>query len=143
MRTNVERIGGSIDIKSIPGRGTTLKLKIPLTLAIVPALIVRCMHQRFAIPQVNLMEVVYVEADRLDKNIETVHDALVYRLRGRLLPLVDMRPLMQMGDPATQKYQLISTLSADPHEFGLLAAVLRFTGAIFVTPLGSVANDTD
>ena len=141
VRTNVERIGGSIDIKSIPGRGTTLKLKIPLTLAIVPALIVRCMHQRFAIPQVNLMEVVYVEADRLDKNIETVHDALVYRLRGRLLPLVDMRSLMQMGDQETQKDQFILVLTADQQEFGLLVDDVRDTEEIVVKPLGRLLKD--
>ncbi|MED5388126.1 MAG: chemotaxis protein CheA [Pseudomonadota bacterium] len=141
VRTNVERIGGSIDIKSVPGRGTTLKLKIPLTLAIVPALIVRCLHQRFAIPQVNLMEVVYVEADRLDKDIETVHDALVYRLRGRLLPLVDMRSLMQMGDQETAKDQFILVLTADQQEFGLLVDDVRDTEEIVVKPLGRLLKD--
>jgi two-component system chemotaxis sensor kinase CheA len=141
VRTNVERIGGSIDIKSIPGRGTTLKLKIPLTLAIVPALIVRCLHQRFAIPQVNLMEVVYVEADRLEKDIETVHDALVYRLRGRLLPLVDMRSLMQMGDKETHKDQFILVLTADQQEFGLLVDDVRDTEEIVVKPLGRLLKD--
>lgn len=141
VRTNVERIGGSIDIKSIPGRGTTLKLKIPLTLAIVPALIVRCLHQRFAIPQVNLMEVVFVEAERLDKDIETVHDALVYRLRGRLLPLVDMRSLMQMGDQETAKDQFILVLTADQQEFGLLVDDVRDTEEIVVKPLGRLLKD--
>ena len=141
VRTNVERIGGSIDIKSLTGRGTTLKLKIPLTLAIVPALIVRCLHQRFAIPQANLMEVVYVESDRLDKDIETVHDALVYRLRGRLLPLVDMRSLMQMGDRETEKDQFILVLTADQQEFGLLVDDVRDTEEIVVKPLGKLLKD--
>ena len=141
VRNNVERIGGSIDIKSTPGQGTTFKLKIPLTLAIVPALIVRCLHQRFAIPQVNLLEVVYVEADKLEEDIQTVHDALVYRLRGRLLPLVDMRSLMQMGTPEKQHDQFILVLTADQQEFGLLVDDVRDTEEIVVKPLGRLLKD--
>ncbi|KGD66517.1 CheA signal transduction histidine kinase [Alcanivorax nanhaiticus] len=141
VRNNVERIGGSIDIKSTPGQGTTFKLKIPLTLAIVPALIVRCLHQRFAIPQVNLMEVVYVEAERLEEDIQTVHDALVYRLRGRLLPLVDMRTLMHMGTPDKQHDQFILVLTADQQEFGLLVDDVRDTEEIVVKPLGRLLKD--
>ncbi|MGB2247002.1 MAG: chemotaxis protein CheA [Alcanivorax sediminis] len=141
VRNNVERIGGSIDIKSTPGQGTTFKLKIPLTLAIVPALIVRCLHQRFAIPQVNLLEVVYVEAEKLDEDIQTVHDALVYRLRGRLLPLVDMRTLMHMGTPDKQHDQFILVLTADQQEFGLLVDDVRDTEEIVVKPLGRLLKD--
>lgn len=141
VRNNVERIGGSIDIKSTPGKGTTFKLKIPLTLAIVPALIVRCLHQRFAIPQVNLLEVVYVEADKLEEDIQTVHDALVYRLRGRLLPLVDMRSLMHMGTPEKQHDQFILVLTADQQEFGLLVDDVRDTEEIVVKPLGRLLKD--
>ncbi|MZR61404.1 chemotaxis protein CheA [Alcanivorax sp. DP30] len=141
VRNNVERIGGSIDIKSTPGQGTTFKLKIPLTLAIVPALIVRCLHQRFAIPQVNLLEVVYVEADKLEEDIQTVHDALVYRLRGRLLPLVDMRSLMHMGSPEKQHDQFILVLTADQQEFGLLVDDVRDTEEIVVKPLGRLLKD--
>ena len=141
VRNNVERIGGSIEIKSTPGKGTTFKLKIPLTLAIVPALIVRCLHQRFAIPQVNLLEVVYVEADKLEEDIQTVHDALVYRLRGRLLPLVDMRSLMQMGSPEKQHDQFILVLTADQQEFGLLVDDVRDTEEIVVKPLGRLLKD--
>ncbi|MDX1805003.1 MAG: chemotaxis protein CheA [Alcanivorax sp.] len=142
VRTNIEKIGGSIDIKSKRGVGTTIKLKIPLTLAIVPALIVRCMHQRFAIPQVNLMEVVYLEADKQEAEIQTVHDALVYRLRGRLLPLIDMRTILEMGERETQKDQFILVLSADQQEFGLLVDDVRDTEEIVVKPLGKLLKDT-
>ena len=141
VRNNVERIGGSIDIKSTPGQGTTFKLKIPLTLAIVPALIVRCLHQRFAIPQVNLLEVVYVEAEKLEHDLQTVHDALVYRLRGRLLPLVDMRSLMHMGSQEKQHDQFILVLTADQQEFGLLVDDVRDTEEIVVKPLGRLLKD--
>jgi chemotaxis protein histidine kinase CheA len=88
VKTNVEKIGGTVDVQSAMGRGTTVRLKIPLTLAIIPALVVTCGGDRYAIPQVSLLELVRLEADEVGKGIELVHGAPVYRLRGRLLPLV-------------------------------------------------------
>jgi two-component system, chemotaxis family, sensor kinase CheA len=88
VKTNVERIGGTADVQSTPGRGTTVRVKIPLTLAIIPALVVTCGGDRYAIPQVSLLELVRLKADQVSKGIELVHGAPVYRLRGRLLPLV-------------------------------------------------------
>jgi two-component system chemotaxis sensor kinase CheA len=88
VKTNVEKIGGAVDIQSVAGRGTTIRVKIPLTLAIIPALIVTCAGDRYAIPQVNLLELVRLEADQIAKGIEMVHGAPVHRLRGNLLPLV-------------------------------------------------------
>jgi chemotaxis protein histidine kinase CheA len=85
VKTNVEKIGGSVDIQSTSGQGTTVRVRIPLTLAIIPALIATCSGERFAIPQVSLIELVRLEGN---KGIEMVHGAPVYRLRGRLLPLV-------------------------------------------------------
>src|SRR5258707_10967009 len=87
VKTNVERIGGTVDVQSTLGRGTTVRVKIPLTLAIIPALVVTCGGDRYAIPQVSLLELVRLEADDVAKGIELVHGAPVYRLRGRLLPL--------------------------------------------------------
>ncbi len=88
VKTNVEKIGGAVDIQSTPGKGTTVRVKIPLTLAIIPALIASCSGERFAIPQVSLSELVRLDAEETGKGIELVHGAPVYRLRGRLLPLV-------------------------------------------------------
>src|SRR5207344_1730566 len=88
VKTNVERIGGSVDVQSTLGRGTTVRVKIPLTLAIIPALVVTCGGDRYAIPQVSLLELVRLEADEAGTRIELVHGSPVYRLRGRLLPLV-------------------------------------------------------
>src|SRR5580692_3218588 len=87
VKTNVEKIGGTVDVQSTLGRGTTVRVKIPLTLAIIPALVVTCGGDRYAIPQVSLLELVRLEADEVAKGIEFVHGAPVYRLRGRLLPL--------------------------------------------------------
>jgi chemotaxis protein histidine kinase CheA len=88
VKTNVEKIGGTVDVQSTRGRGTTVRVKIPLTLAIIPALVVTCGGDRYAIPQVNLLELVRIEAEQAHTAIEMVHGAPVYRLRGRLLPLV-------------------------------------------------------
>jgi len=88
VKTNVEKIGGTVDVQSTRGRGTTVRVKIPLTLAIIPALVVTCGGDRYAIPQVSLLELVRLKADEVGKGIELVHGAPVYRLRGRLLPLV-------------------------------------------------------
>jgi two-component system chemotaxis sensor kinase CheA len=97
VKTNVERIGGSVDVQSTAGRGTTVRVKIPLTLAIIPALVVTTGGDRYAIPQVSLLELVRIEADAVAKSIESVHGAPVYRLRGRLLPLVYLNQELNTG----------------------------------------------
>jgi two-component system, chemotaxis family, sensor kinase CheA len=143
VRNNVERIGGSIDIQSEVGSGTSLKIKIPLTLAIIPALIVGCRHERFAVPQVNLLEVVHIAAERATNDIEQVHDALVYRLRGKLLPLVDLRTLLQMGNRQLGQSDLfILVLQADGQTFGLMVDSVRDTEEIVVKPLGKLLRET-
>ena len=91
VRTNLEKIGGSVDLHSTAGKGTAVRIKIPLTLAIVPALVVRCGGERFAIPQMSLTELVRLESKAA---IEVVHGAPVYRLRGQLLPLVYLRAVL-------------------------------------------------
>ncbi|HUA14146.1 MAG TPA: chemotaxis protein CheW [Verrucomicrobiae bacterium] len=97
VRTNLEKIGGAVDLQSVAGKGTTVRIKIPLTLAIIPALIVRCNGERFAIPQISLTELVRLESG---KGIEMVHGAPVYRLRGQLLPLVYLNRILEAGAAA-------------------------------------------
>jgi chemotaxis protein histidine kinase CheA len=88
VKTNIEKIGGTVDVQSKPGHGSTVRMKIPLTLAIIPALIVTTSGDRYAIPQVSLLELVRLEGEQARKGIELVNGAPVHRLRGRLLPLV-------------------------------------------------------
>jgi len=90
VKTNVERVGGNVDVLSRPGEGTTFKIKIPLTLAIIPALLVTAAGERYAIPQVSLLELVRIAPEEVDHAIETIQEAPVYRLRGQLLPLVSL-----------------------------------------------------
>jgi len=91
VRTNIEKIGGMVTIDSRPGLGTRVKMKIPLTLAIIPALTVSSNGDRYAIPQVSLLELVRIEGEQALRGIEWIHGAPVYRLRGNLLPLVYLR----------------------------------------------------
>jgi two-component system chemotaxis sensor kinase CheA len=140
VRTNVERIGGSVDVKSKVGEGTTFGIKIPLTLAIVPALTVRCGGNRYAIPQVSLQELVRLDQHDTQNKIEDLHGAPVYRLRERLLPIVDLRE--QLGvDPADNGATNIVVLQADGPPFGLLVDAIENTEEIVVKPLGREVND--
>jgi two-component system chemotaxis sensor kinase CheA len=88
VRTNIEKMGGSITIESRLGHGTRMLLKLPLTLAIIPSLIVSVGDYRFAIPQLNLVELICVRSDEVSRRIEKIGTADVLRLRGRLLPLL-------------------------------------------------------
>lgn len=93
VRTNIEKIGGSVELKSIEGKGSTFTIKIPLTLAIVHALIVEASGERFAIPQLSVSELVMV-SDHGDNRIEYIKGAPVFRLRDRLLPLVSLSEVL-------------------------------------------------
>ena len=116
VKTNVERIGGSVDVQSAAGRGTTVRVKIPLTLAIIPALVVTSGGDRYAIPQVSLLELVRIEAEEVAKSIESVHGAPVYRLRGRLLPLVYLNHELNTGGLPRQAAGHTSTESGSKWE---------------------------
>src|ERR1035441_4362916 len=116
VKTNVERIGGNVDVQSAAGRGTTVRVKIPLTLAIIPALVVTSGGDRYAIPQVSLLELVRIEAEEVAKSIESVHGAPVYRLRGRLLPLVYLNRELNTGGLHRQAAGHTSTESGSKWE---------------------------
>ncbi len=142
VKTNIEKIGGMVDVQSIAGAGTTLKIKIPLTLAIIPALIVTSGGERFAIPQVSLLELVRLEGGDAIAGIEDIGGAPVYRLRGNLLPLVDLNRELRLasansadGDRAAQVVNIV-VLKADDRQFGLVVDEINDTEEIVVKPLG-------
>jgi two-component system, chemotaxis family, sensor kinase CheA len=153
VRTNIEKIGGTVDLASRPGQGTTVRMKIPLTLAIIPALIVTSAGDRYAIPQVSLLELVRLEGEQLRKGIEQVNGAPVHRLRGRLLPLVYLNAELgvglngksteaahefsAMGSGATVDTQSVNivVLRADDRQFGLVVDEINDTEEIVVKPL--------
>lgn len=139
VRTNVEKIGGTVEIETRPGRGTTLRLKIPLTLAIIPALTVTSGGERYAIPQVSLLELVRLEGDQAKTGIEWIQGAAVYRLRGNLLPLIYLNHELQVGESARYGDQQdevnIVVLQAEERQFGLIVDAIHDTEEIVVKPL--------
>src|SRR5262249_56927895 len=98
VRTNIEKIGGMVTIDSRAGEGTRVKMKIPLTLAIIPALTITSNGDRYAIPQVSLLELVRLEGEQAQRGIERIHGPPVYRLRGNLLPLLYLNQQLEVDD---------------------------------------------
>jgi len=94
VKTSIEKLGGSFEFESIPGVGTTILLRLPLTLAIIPSLIVTSGEYLYAIPQVSLVELVNLYDDDIINKIECADDQEVYRLRGRLLPIVRLSEVL-------------------------------------------------
>jgi two-component system chemotaxis sensor kinase CheA len=139
VKTNIERISGTLEIHSIPGQGTTLRIKIPLTLAIVPALVVQAAGGQYAIPQVSLLELVRLEASRVKDEIEFIHDAPVYRLRGNLLPLVYLDEQLDLRSKRARHEHNqtvnIVVLQAEDRQFGLVVDAVTDTQEIVVKPL--------
>jgi len=144
VRTNVEKIGGKVEIDSRAGQGTTLRLRIPLTLAIIPALIVRSLEQSFALPQGSLSELVHVPPEQAAAAIEWMEGAPLYRLRGKLLPLVFLDRLLMPGGEhkaATARDNFIAVLDAEGRRFGLVVDGLADPEEIVVKPLSAVLKD--
>ncbi len=154
VKTNIERIGGAVDVINNFGHGTTLKIKIPLTLAIIPALIVSANGDRFAIPQINLRELVRLEGEAARKSIEWMQGIEVYRLRGNLLPLIRLRSVLKLEEDtratsnaaganlsngaARDEIVNIVVLTADNQVFGLVVDSVNDTEEIVVKPLKSI-----
>ena len=134
VRSNVEKIGGSVEVDNRPGQGTSIRIRIPLTLAIIPALVVTAGGERFAIPQVNLVELVRFDAEQARSAIERIHGVPVFRLRGNLLALVELSRALRLP-PGDQDDFNIVVVQADDRQFGLLVDGINDTEEIVVKPL--------
>ncbi|MGA2807677.1 MAG: chemotaxis protein CheW [Terracidiphilus sp.] len=143
VRTNVEKIGGKVEIDSHAGKGTTLRMRIPLTLAIIPALIVRSVNQSFALPQGALSELVHIPPGQVSTAIQWIENAPLYRLRGKLLPLVFLDRLLMPGmEPKiAERDNFIAVLDADGRRFGLVVDGLADPEEIVVKPLSAVLKN--
>ncbi|MGD0193020.1 MAG: chemotaxis protein CheA [Rhizomicrobium sp.] len=137
VRTNVERIGGTIEMTSVAGQGTDFLIKIPLTLAIVSALIVESAGQRFAFPQINVIELVRASA-RSGSRIETIKNASVLRLRDRLLPLVSLRDLLGLGKEDTTQNRFVLVAQVGAFVFGIVVDRVFDTEEIVVKPVAPI-----
>ncbi len=136
VRTNVESIGGVIEMQSEPSQSTTFRIKIPLTLAIVSVILVRSGGQRFALPQASVVELVRLGRGSNELGIERLHGVPVYRLRGRLLPLVSLSHELGLASPSSGSEESIIVLQGDNRQFGLLVDSIDDSQEIVVKPLG-------
>jgi two-component system chemotaxis sensor kinase CheA len=142
VRTNIEQIGGQIDLLSVPGSGTTFTIKIPLTLAIVSALIVGAGKQKFAVPQTSVMELVRTGANAEHK-IEKINDALVLRLRNKLLPLVQLGPTLQLEAAKDEDATFVMVIQVGERRYGLVVNDVLDTEEIVVKPLATILRDVN
>lgn len=132
VKSNIEKIGGLVEISSEEGYGTRITLKIPLTLAIVPAMIIRSNEDRYAIPQVKLVELVRIEK----KSIELLQGQAIYRLRGNILPLLNLKEILSVeADSAGDDSINIVVLNSQNHLFGMIVDEILDTADIVVKPL--------
>jgi len=141
VRTNIERIGGTIELNSVAGRGTTFLIKIPLTLAIVSALIVEVSGQRFAIPQLNVTELVSV-SERAEARLETINSTPVLRLRDRLLPLVSLRAALRLQPQGNSHDNFVIVAQVGGSVFGIVVDRVFDTEEIVVKPVAPVLRGT-
>lgn len=138
VKTNIEKIGGTVDLVSRPGTGTTIRIKIPLTLAIIPGLVVSVREERFVIPQTSLLELVRLEGEDSRRLIQWVGDSPLYRRRGNLLPLVFLDRVLQLDDGCGSVPDVLNivVLQAEDRQFGLVVDGVNDTQEIVVKPLG-------
>ncbi|MFC7048650.1 chemotaxis protein CheW [Emcibacter nanhaiensis] len=145
VRSNIEKIGGTIDLKSIEGKGTSFSIKIPLTLAIVSALIVKSREERFAIPQISVLELVRTSDDS-EHRIEYINDTPVLRLRDRLLPLVYLEKILGVNgqdgeEDAERKEDFIVITQVGAFTFGIVVDQVFDTEEIVVKPVAPILRD--
>ncbi|MDW8399493.1 MAG: chemotaxis protein CheW, partial [Acetobacteraceae bacterium] len=142
VKTNIEKIGGTIEVASEAGRGATFTIRIPLTLAIVSALIVSAGGERFAIPQIGVQELVRVGGGGEGARIERIKDTPVLRLRDRLLPLVSLADLLRLPTgSANEAEAFVVVTQAAGRLFGLVVDRVFDTEEIVVKPVAPILRD--
>jgi two-component system chemotaxis sensor kinase CheA len=140
VRSNIEKIGGSVELLSVEGKGTNFMIKIPLTLAIVSSLIVGLGEESFAIPQLDVSELVMISPGGANR-IETINNAPVMRLRERLLPLLCLRTLLGFEPLDEGKPRYIAVIHVGSCSFGVIVDQVFDTEEIVVKPLTSLMNE--
>jgi two-component system chemotaxis sensor kinase CheA len=136
VKSSVEGIGGQVDISSTAGNGSTIRLKIPLTLAIIPALLLSSGSQRFAVPQSAITELVRLESTARGGPLSWIGEFPFYRLRGELLPILFLSKHLKTSVRDDSSEKVIIVLDVDHHRFGVVVDTVHDTEEIVVKPLG-------
>ncbi len=140
VRSNTERMGGTVEVDTVLGRGTTLTMRLPLTLAIIPSMIVGVGGQRFAIPQVHVVEFVSVQACDVAERLERIKNSAVLRLRDRLLPLIRLGDVLRLGTERREGDYDIVVLQIGTNQFGVVVDELFDIEEIVVKPVSACAQ---
>ena len=166
VKSNLDQLGGQVDIETARGRGTTIRIKLPLTLAIIPSLLVSVGQERYAIPQVNVDELLRIPVDQITERIEMVGDAEVLLLRGELIPMLYLSNVLGLDGSACTASSMVGELlrggrnagqmqeagctmadvnlvvvSAGQFRYGLVVDQLHDSVEIVVKPLGRHFKD--
>ena len=136
VKTNLDRLGGKVEIDSVPGRGTCFRIKLPLTLAIIPSLLISDGGQRFAIPQVSIGELIRIPTRQIAERIDLAGDGKVLLLRDRLVPLLHLSDALGQPRPASGQAMNVVLVDTGRFEYGLVVDQLHETVEIVVKPLG-------
>ena len=142
VKTNIEKIGGTVELHSVEGKGSRFLIKIPLTLAIVSALIVECAGERFAVPQISVVELVHASA-RSEYRIEHINNTPVLRLRNHLLPLVSLRRTLALGEDVitADSTAFIVVIQVGTTNFGIIVDRVFDTEEIVVKPVSPILRN--
>ncbi len=155
VKSNIEKIGGAVDLFSRTGEGATVKIRIPLTLAIIPGLVITCGNrrsaprsgsgtgERFVIPQVSLVELIRLENQIASTHIERIHGTPVYRRRGSLLTIAYLNDILDLEPLHKSSVVNIVVLQAEDRQFGLVVDGINDTQEIVVKPLGKQLKGVD
>jgi two-component system chemotaxis sensor kinase CheA len=166
VKSNLDQLGGQVDIETARGKGTTIRIKLPLTLAIIPSLLVSVGEERYAIPQVNVDELLRVSASQIHEKVEIVGDAEVLLLRGELIPLLYLSNMLGLRDTPCDASRMVADIlsgektpeqisesgytttdinlvvvSAGQFRYGLVVDQLHDSVEIVVKPLGRHFKD--
>ncbi len=145
VKTNIEKLGGTVDLESTPGKGTRVNLRLPLTLAIISAMIVESGEERFAIPQVNIEQVLRLREIDMEKHIGIVNESRVLRYRDQILPLVDLADALDIPEDnrLNRKTKTVMVLRALNNKFGLFVDKVLDSEETVVKPMSKYIKAND
>ena len=142
VRSNLQQVGGSVSVASTPQVGTVIHIDVPLTLAVMPVLIVECAEQRYAVPLSNVLEIRWLQSGDVSAAPDAVEGALIYRLRGHLLPSIDLAQALRVNVGSTGSRFLV-VVATGRRRFGLLVGAIADTDDVVVKPLTRAIRTID